>query len=128
LLDPLDVFGVAEVISIGWFLEPAPLTGGLAGTAASRRRTIKLPIGIMAVRREEDVTAAALASVVWGAHHVPSRKKIQAPRQSKTALGWLNGKNRRRKKSFPVEEEENQPEENGFSNRHVSTTFIPPLT
>jgi hypothetical protein len=27
-----------------------------------------------------------------------------------------------------VEEEENQPEENGFSNRHVSTTFIPPLT
>jgi len=27
-----------------------------------------------------------------------------------------------------MEEEENQPEENGFSNRHVSTTFIPPLT
>jgi len=29
---------------------------------------------------------------------------------------------------FAVEEEENQPKENGFSNRHVSTTFIPPLT
>lgn len=27
-----------------------------------------------------------------------------------------------------MEVEENQPEENGFSNRHVSTTFIPPLT
>jgi hypothetical protein len=24
--------------------------------------------------------------------------------------------------------EENQPEENGISNRHFSTTFIPPLT
>ena len=86
-MDPLDVFGVPEVISIGWFLEPAPLTGGLAGTAAIRRRTIKLAIGIVAVRREEDVTAAALALVVFGAHRAPSRKKIQAPRQSKTALG-----------------------------------------
>jgi hypothetical protein len=41
----------------------------------------------------------------------------------------------RRKKKTKKEEkfwlrkrEENQPEENGFSNRHVSTTFIPPLT
>jgi hypothetical protein len=87
LLDPLDVLGVAEVISIGWFLEPAPLTGGLAGTTAIRRRTIKLAIGIVAVRREGDVTAAALSLVVLGAHRAPSRKKIQAPRQSKTALG-----------------------------------------
>ena len=87
LLDPLVVLGVAEVISIGWFLEPAPLTGGLAGTTAIRRRTIKLAIGIVAVRREGDVTAAALSLVVLGAHRAPSRKKIQAPRQSKTALG-----------------------------------------
>lgn len=44
-------------------LKPAPLTGGLAGTAAIRRRTIKLAIGFVAVRPEEVVTAAALASV-----------------------------------------------------------------
>lgn len=121
---PAGGLGVAEVISIGWLLEPAPLTGGLAGTAAIRRRAIKLAIGIVAARREENVAAAALALVVLGAHRAPSRKKIQAPLQSKTAPG----RNKEGRRVFAVEEEENQPEENGFSNRHVSTTFIPPLT
>ena len=127
LLDPLDVLVVAEVISIGWLLEPAPLTGGLAGTTAIRRRTIKLAIGIVAVRREEDVTAAALSLVVLGAHRAPSRKKIQAPLQSKTALGKI-GRTEEGRRVFALEAEENQPEENGISNRHDSTTFIPPLT
>ena len=127
LLDPLDVLVVAEVISIGWLLEPAPLTGGLAGAAAIRRRTIKLAIGIVAVRCEEDVTAAALSLVVLGAHRAPSRKKIQAPLQSKTALGKI-GRTEEGRRVFALEAEENQPEENGISNRHDSTTFIPPLT
>lgn len=36
---------------------------------------------------------------------------------------------RRRKKTFQCEVlEENDPEENGFSNRLFSSTFIPPLT
>lgn len=36
---------------------------------------------------------------------------------------------RRRKKTFQCEGvEENAPEENGFSNRRFSSTFIPPLT
>src|SRR3989442_15224877 len=37
--------------------------------------------------------------------------------------------NGRRKKSFQSEgSEENAAEEDGISNRHLSTTFIPPLT
>jgi hypothetical protein len=127
LLDPLDVFGVPEVISIGWLLEPAPLTGGLAGAAAIRRRTIELAIGIVAVRREEDVTAAALASVVLGTHRAPNRKKIQPSVQIQTTACGRT-KTKKEEKIWLRKREENYPEEHGFSNRQFSTTIIPPLT
>ena len=108
LLDPLDVLGVAEVISIGWFLEPAPLTGGLAGAAAIRRRTIELAIGIVAVRREEDVTAAALASLVLGTHRAPNRKKNQPPVQIQTTALRKN-KNEEGRKVLAQEEGRKSP-------------------
>ena len=122
MLDPLDVLGVAEVISIGWFLEPAPLTGGLTGAAAIRRRTIKLAIGIVAVRREENVTAAALASVIFGAHRAPSRKKIIAPLQSKNAPG-KTGRNKEGRRVFRWKRKKISRKKTDFQ-----TATFPPLS
>ena len=78
LLDPGDIIGGAEVIAVLGFLQPAPLTGGFAGATADRSRTIKLAIGVVAVRLEEDLAAMALASIGFGTHRASIRKKIPA--------------------------------------------------
>ena len=83
--DSFHVIGIAEVISVARFAQPAPLTGGLAGPATLWGQTVKLAAGIMPVRVEEKIAAAALASFVLGTHHSPSRKNIEAPVQSQIA-------------------------------------------
>ena len=102
LLDPLHVLSVAEVISVGWFSQPAPLTGGFAGAATSGSQTEKLTVGIMNVGSEKYFAAAALASVELGTHRPPSGKKIRPANQSKNGPG-RRGKEGRRKKSFRAE-------------------------
>ena len=87
LLDPFHVLGVAEVISVAWFAQPAPLTGGFAGLATSRSQTEKLTTGIMNVRSKTCLAAAAFASVMLGTHRLPSRKKTGPSNQSKNSPG-----------------------------------------
>ena len=125
--DPFHVFGIAKVISVGGFAQPAPLTGGLAGAATLRRQAVKLALRVMRVGLEEKTAAAALVSFVLGTHRAPSRKKIQAPVQLQTSPPGRTG-TKKEEQFSRWKREENQPEENGFSNRHFSTTFIPPLT
>jgi hypothetical protein len=84
-LNPLHVVSIPEVISVGPFAQPVPLTGRLAGPPTRGRQTVKLALGIMPVGMEENVAAAALASVGVGTHRVPNSKKIQASVQSETA-------------------------------------------
>ena len=102
LSDPLHVDSVAEVFSIAWLAQPAPLTVGLAGLAAIRCATEQLSAKIMRARREEYFAAAALASVVLGTHRAPSEKKTKPPNQSKSGSGRRE-KSGRRKKSFGQE-------------------------
>jgi hypothetical protein len=97
LPDPLHVLSVAEVISIAWFSEPAPLTGSFAGLAAIRSQTEKLTARIMNVRSEKGLTAATPASIGLGTHRPPNGKKTQPSNQSKTVRE--EEKKRRRKKS-----------------------------
>ena len=87
LSDPLHVLGVAEVISIAWFAQPAPLTGSFAGLATSRSQTENLTAGIMNVGGEKGFAAAALASIVLGTHRSPSAKKTDPSKQSKNRSG-----------------------------------------
>jgi hypothetical protein len=101
LPDPLHVLGIAEVISIAGFSQPAPLTGGLAGPAAIRSQTEKLTTGIVNVRSEKCLAAATLASLWIETHRPPNGKKTTPSNQSKTVRE--EEKQRRRKKSFPTE-------------------------
>jgi hypothetical protein len=87
LLDPFHVLGVAEVISVAWLAQPAPLTGGFAGLATSRSQTEKLTTGIMNVSSKTCLAAAAFASIVLGTHRLPSGKKTGPPNQSKNSPG-----------------------------------------
>jgi len=87
LPDALNVGRASEVIAIGWFVQPAALTVGLAGPAAIRGRTEKVASRIMPVGREEFFAAVALASGKRGTHRPPSRKKTQPATESKTASG-----------------------------------------
>jgi hypothetical protein len=87
LPDPFHVLGVAEVISIAWFSQPAPLTGGLAGPATIRSQAEKLTAGIMNVRSEKCFAAAALASVRFATHRARNGKKTKPSNQSKNASG-----------------------------------------
>jgi hypothetical protein len=64
---------------------------------------------------------------VLGTHRAPNRKKIQPSVQIQTTTRRKN-KNEEGRKVWLRKREENHPEEHGFSNRHVSTTIIPPLT
>ena len=85
LADPLHVLGVAEVISIAWLSQPAPLTGGFAGLATIRSRTETLTAGIMNIGSKKCFAAVALASGVLGNHRLPSGKKTEPFDQSKTS-------------------------------------------
>src|SRR5271166_1543817 len=84
---PLDVFGVAKVISVGGFSQPASLALGFARPAAISRQTKILAAGVMNVRSEEALAAAALASNVLGTHLPTSGKKTNPSKQSKNSRG-----------------------------------------
>ncbi len=98
LLDPLHVLGVAEVISVAWLSQPAPLTLGFAGPATFRSQTENLTAGVMNVWSKTSFAAAALALVVLGPHRLPSGKKTRPSYQSKNRPG--RREKTRRKKSF----------------------------
>ncbi|MPN52211.1 hypothetical protein SDC9_199867 [bioreactor metagenome] len=75
LLDPLHMGLVAEVMFVLWFSKPAPLTPSLAGPATIGGRAEKLPVGIMRLRREENLATSAFASATLGTHRPKSGKK-----------------------------------------------------
>jgi hypothetical protein len=63
LLDALDIFLAAEMVPVGRFSQPTPLTGGFAGAAAVRFKTIRLMVGIAVLRSEEILAATAFAAI-----------------------------------------------------------------
>jgi hypothetical protein len=81
----------------------------------------------MPIRGKENIAATALASSGRGTHRAPSRKKIPAPVQSKTAQ-TKSQEGKKEEELARGKSEENHPEENGISNRQDPSTFIPPLT
>jgi len=117
----------SEVIAVAVFAEPFALAGCLAGLSASGVDTVPLTVCRSWIRNEELVATTALASGFETGHGAYHLAQLRSERKRKTK--WQENDNGRRKKSFQREEPEEKPtEENGFSNRHVFTTFIPPLT
>ena len=68
LLDALDIFLAAEVIPVGRFRQPAPLTGGFAGAATVWFETEYLMISVAVLRSEELPAATALATICLWTH------------------------------------------------------------
>jgi hypothetical protein len=125
--DPVHFTGPAEAVTIAVFAEPSALGGGLAGVAASRLGTVMLPIGVARIGNEHLAATAAFASARRAAHREPHLVRELTGRKRKRRPA----RRRNRKKEEEIYEEvreENPAEENGISNRHFSTTFIPPLT
>ena len=77
LPDALNVRGTGEVIAVAWLLEPAVLTGGLAGLAARRRGAVALAPGAARVGHKEGLTVLALAFGQWTSPP-PNHRKIRA--------------------------------------------------
>ena len=82
-LDPLHVKRAAKVIAVGPFVQPASLTGRLAGPAASRLGTVMLALVIAKIREEKLAATATLALFGPDAHGPRKEHQIQA-RKSKT--------------------------------------------
>jgi len=86
--------------------------------------TIKLAIGIVASGVKKTLAQRHLRLFVLGTHRANRRK---SSRQFKYKHHPAEEQNEKGEK-LAQEEGRNNPEEHGFSNRHVSTTIIPPLT
>jgi len=127
LPDPLHVGRVPEVVSVGRLAQPAPLTGGLAGAAASRSAAVELAAPVMGPGREEKIAAPALAAAGRENHRAPSRKKTRRAGQSKK-LPPPRRIEEEGRKNLGLKAEENPREEDGISNRQDYPTFISPLT
>ena len=123
----LDRSGSAEVVAIPGFVQPTLLTGRLAGVLALRLGTITLASCGSRVRNEKPAAAAAFSSGHRAAHRAPKPAAARFGRKSKKKTPK---KNQLKKEEELCAEgrEENAPEENGFSNRQLYTTFISPLT
>ena len=82
-LDPLHVKRAAKVVAVGTLVQPAPLTGRLAGLPASRLGTVMLALVIAKIREEKLAATATLALFGPDAHGPRKEHQIQA-RKSKT--------------------------------------------
>jgi hypothetical protein len=99
-LDTAHLVGTAEVIAVGGFAQPTPLTGGLAGLPTRGRRTVVLAGFVARIGNEKLGATAAFASGLLAAHREPhhaerlrGRKLKRIPEEDET---------RRRKKRFRV--------------------------
>ena len=122
--NPLHVRRTPEVIAVLRLTQPAALTGGLAGLAAGRLRTIVLMAQITRIGPEQFTAMPTLTSSValhrWclpvtpiignhadgGRHHAPRKpgakgrsKKTEEERKRKIKIDRLNGR-RRSKRIF----------------------------
>jgi len=91
-LDAEHLVGTAEVIAVGGFAQPAPLTGGLAGLPTSGLGTIVLAGLVTRIGNEKLGATAAFASGLLAAHREPLLKEAQPGRKRKK-------KNRKKTKS-----------------------------
>jgi hypothetical protein len=123
----VDFAGAAEAVAVAVFAQPPALGGGLTGFAASRLGTVTLPRGVARIGNEHWAATAAFASAWRAAHREPHLVRELTGRKRKRRPA--RRPNRKKEEEIYEEgREENPAEENGISNRHFSTTFIPPLT
>jgi len=91
-LDAAHLIGTAEVVPVGGFAQPAPLTGGLAGLPTSGLGTIVLAALVTRIGNEKLGATVAFASGLLAAHREPHLKEAQPGRKRKK-------KNRKKTKS-----------------------------
>jgi hypothetical protein len=82
-LDSLHVKRAAKVVAVGPLVQPASLTGRLAGLLAGWLGTVTLAVVIAIIREEELAATAALALFGSDTHCSRKEHQIQA-RKSKT--------------------------------------------
>ncbi len=127
LLDAFDLARATEVIPIALFTEPPPLAGSFAGSLTRLQRAEPLaPLGSR-VRQEQSLAASALTSfgsTAPGAPNLLANRRSRKPKRPEGRRSYA-----KKEEGICAEKfEEKPPEENGFSNRHFSPAFIPPLT
>src|SRR5437016_14480510 len=83
-LDAAHLVGTAEIVAIGSFAQPAPLTGGLAGLPTSGLGTIVLAGLATRIGKEKLGATVAFASGLLAAHREPHLKGAQAGRKRTT--------------------------------------------
>lgn len=85
-MNPLDVISATEVIPVGTFGQPAPLTFGFAGSATIGRRAEGLVMHVPVIRREKLPATPAFATNYFAAHPEPQTAKTYAriPGKKKT--------------------------------------------
>jgi hypothetical protein len=126
-LHPAHRFRPTEVIAVAVLPQPPMLAGGLAGLLTTRLGTISLPVGCPRIGKKKLGATKAFTPGLRAAHEEPTLRGTQRRRKRKRTQP---------RRSSPKKEEEiqselveeNAPEENGFSNRLLQPSFIPPLT
>ena len=126
-LDAADLVRSAEVVAVAILAQPPSLGGGLTGLPASGLATVVLAICGPRIRNEKLRATVAFASGLRLAHrelHLgdapQGRKRKRRPERTR--------KRKKQEELYSEVREENPTEEEGISNRHLSSTFIPPLT
>ena len=126
-LDATDLVRSATVVAVAILAGPPPLAGLLTGLPTSRLKTVALAIFSPRIGNEELAATTALASGLRAAHRAhhfgdarPGRKRKRRTRRTPNR--------KKEEESYEEEREENPIQEDGFSNRQLSPTFIPPLT
>jgi len=97
-LDAAHLIGTAEVVPVGGFAQPAPLTGGLAGLLTSGLGTIVLAVLVTRIGNEKLGATAAFASGLLEAHREFTSKKRSREENEKRRIG----RRRNRKKEEQI--------------------------
>ena len=126
-LNATDLVGSAEVVAVAVLACPPALTGLLTGVAAGRLRTMALLIDRPGIGSEELTATAALASDRRAAHRARHFGAARPGRKRKRTTQRTPDR-KKEEELYAEEQEENPAEENGISNRLLSSTFIPSLT
>jgi len=117
----------AVIITTETGAPPTALAGHLTGQATSRRRAEALVMAIAVIREKELPATKTFAPTRFATHRNLSRQEKNRKIKSENRIGRTS-KTKKEEQFWNRIVEENPDQENGISNRRLSSTFIPPLT